>query len=128
MSQTNKESTAEEKGAAFLQWVADNEKEMRKALKKNCTYDPDIFDDVFSETIVNVYNTITKNNREIDNIKNYFSWLSSGSIRPARTKRGKSKRRNLHPIIGSSSEGLTIGNTPPRLSKGKSEFVTLSKC
>lgn len=72
MSQTYKESTAVEKGAAFLEWVTDNEREMRKALKKNCTYDPDIFDDVFSETIVNVYNTITKNNREIDNIKNYF--------------------------------------------------------
>lgn len=72
MVQTYKESTAEEKGAAFLQWVAQNEKEMRKALKKNCTYDPDIFDDVFSETIVTVYNTIVKNNREIDNIKNYF--------------------------------------------------------
>lgn len=72
MSQTYKESSATEKGTAFLQWVAENEKEMRKALKKNCTYDPDIFDDVFSETIVNVHSTIVKNNREIDNIKNYF--------------------------------------------------------
>lgn len=73
--QTNKEqatTTPEEKGAKFLQWVADNEKEMRKALRKNCTYDPDIFDDVYSEVIINVYNTIVKNNREIDNIKNYF--------------------------------------------------------
>lgn len=73
--QPNKEqstTTAEEKGAKFLQWVADNEKEMRKALKKNCTFDPYIFDDVFSEAIINVYNTITKNNQEIANIKNYF--------------------------------------------------------
>ena len=73
--QTNKEqtqTTPEEKGAKFLQWVADNEREMRHALKKNCTYDPDIFDDVYSEVIINVYNTIVKNNREIDNIKNYF--------------------------------------------------------
>ncbi len=65
-------TTAEEKGAKFLQWIADNEKEMRHALKKNCTFDPEIFDDVFSEAIINVYNTIVKNNQEIANIKNYF--------------------------------------------------------
>lgn len=73
--QTNKEqahTTPEEKGAKFLQWIADNEKEMRKALRKNCTYDDEIFDDVFSEAIINVHSTIVKNDREVDNIKNYF--------------------------------------------------------
>lgn len=74
MAQTNKEqqTTAEEKGAAFLQWIADNQKELKKAVKKNCTFDAEIFDDVFAEAIINVYNTITKNNSEIANIKNYF--------------------------------------------------------
>lgn len=72
MPQTNKESSAEEKGAIFLNWVADHQAEMKRALRKNCTYDPDIFDDVFTETIINVHSTIVKNNRDIDNIKNYF--------------------------------------------------------
>lgn len=75
MGKLDKESsalTAEEKGAKFLQWVADNQNEMKRALRKNCTYDPDIFDDVFSETILNVHSTIVKNNRDIDNLKNYF--------------------------------------------------------
>lgn len=70
--QTNTITTAEEKGAKFLQWIADNQKELVKAVKKNITYDPDIFDDVFNESILNVYNTIVKNNQEIANIKNYF--------------------------------------------------------
>lgn len=72
MPQTNKESSAEEKGKVFLQWVADHQAEMKRALRKNCSYDPDIFDDVFTETVINVHSTIVKNNRHIDNIKNYF--------------------------------------------------------
>lgn len=72
MVQINKETTAEQKGANFLEWVANNQNELKKAVKKNITYDPDIFDDVWSEAIINVYNTIVKNNQEIANIKNYF--------------------------------------------------------
>lgn len=68
----NRPTTAQEKGAAFLEWISDNERELKKAVRKNITFDPELFDDVFAEAIINVYNTITANNSEIKNLKNYF--------------------------------------------------------
>lgn len=65
-------TTPQEKGAAFLQWVAENSKEMRRALRKNCTYDPDLFEDVYNEAILCVHSTIVLNDRYPASIKNYF--------------------------------------------------------
>lgn len=56
----------------FLQFVADNEKRLKQNLKKNVTYDPDIFDDVFQTTIIKIYNSIVKNDLRIDNFEKYF--------------------------------------------------------
>lgn len=52
--------TNEEHGQEFLQFVADNEARLKKNLRKNITYDPDIFDDVFQNTIIKVYDRIMK--------------------------------------------------------------------
>lgn len=62
----------EEKAKEFLEYIAKNEKELKRCLAKNVTYDKDIFDDVFADTIIKVYNTIVKNGTEIDNFKHYF--------------------------------------------------------
>lgn len=106
MPQTNKESSAEEKGAIFLQWVADNQGEMKKALRKNCTFDPDLFDDVFSETIINVHSTIVKNNREIDNIKNYFFLALKWKYQTRQNQKRKHQSATFTPDDWESLGGL----------------------
>lgn len=58
-------------GQRFLLWYADNQEMMRKALRKNITYDEDIFDDVIGETIIKVYNSIEKGT-EIKSYKDFF--------------------------------------------------------
>lgn len=60
------------KAREFLDYVVDNEKELKYILAKNITYDKDIFDDVFSETILKVYNSILKNGTDVSDFKNYF--------------------------------------------------------
>lgn len=60
------------KAREFLDYVVANEKELKYILAKNITYDKDIFDDVFSETILKVYNSILKNGTDVSNFKNYF--------------------------------------------------------
>lgn len=62
----------EEKARDFLNYVAKNEKELKFILAKNVTYDKNIFDDVFNDTIIKVYNSILKNGTEVSDYKNYF--------------------------------------------------------
>lgn len=62
----------EDKAKDFLNFIAQNEKEMRFILAKNVTYDKDIFDDVFNDTIIKVYNSILKNSTDVSDYKNYF--------------------------------------------------------
>ena len=56
----------------FFKYIIDNEKELQKALKKNITYDPDIFDDVTCNTVVRIAEYIMKNEIRIDNFKYFF--------------------------------------------------------
>lgn len=61
----------EQRGRDFLLWVSDNEKELKKAVRKNITYIEDIFEDVWSSALLKVYDAIVKRHVEIDNLKNY---------------------------------------------------------
>lgn len=65
--------TREETAKRFLEWIADerNEREMKKALAKNTTYNSDIFEDVFQDSIVKVYNSIMNGN-EVKDFKSYM--------------------------------------------------------
>lgn len=60
-----------EHGQAFLDFVAKNEARLKKNLRKNITYDPDIFDDVFQDSIIKVYNAI-ENGARIKDFEQYF--------------------------------------------------------
>lgn len=63
--------TNEEHGQEFLEFVAKNEARLKKNLQKNVTYNPDIFDDVFQESIIKVYNAI-ENGARIKDFEQYF--------------------------------------------------------
>lgn len=63
--------SVEEHGQEFLQFVADNEARLKKNLRKNITYNPDIFDDVFQDTIIKVYDRIMKGT-VIKDFEQYF--------------------------------------------------------
>lgn len=63
--------TNEEHGREFLEFVAKNEARLKKNLQKNITYNPDIFDDVFQESILKVYNAI-ENGARIKDFEQYF--------------------------------------------------------
>ena len=61
----------EQHGQEFLQYVANNEARLKKNLRKNITYNPDIFDDVFQSTIIKVYDRIMKGT-VIKDFEQYF--------------------------------------------------------
>ena len=85
---------AEKKGKEFLDFVATNDKKLRKNLKKNITFDPNLFDDIYQDTIVKVYNSIVKNNKQIDDFEQYF-FISSkfNYILKQKSERERVKKR-----------------------------------
>lgn len=70
------ENTNEKKAQKFLNYIADNLPELKKALKKNITFNEDLFDDVISESIIKIYNSILRNGTEIEDYKQYFFIVS----------------------------------------------------
>lgn len=66
----------ERKAKEFLDYVATNVDLLKSNLRKNITYNEEIFDDSFNETIVKIYNTIMKNGTEVKDWKHYFYMAS----------------------------------------------------
>ena len=56
----------------FFKFIIENEKELQKALKKNITFDPDIFDDSTADTVCRIGEYIMQKGIKIDNFKYFF--------------------------------------------------------
>ncbi len=56
----------------FLQYVAANEKRLKNNLRKNVTYDPEIFDDVFQTAIIKIYDSMIRQDLHIEDFEKYF--------------------------------------------------------
>ena len=55
----------------FYGYITDNYEQSRHEVMKNITYDPDIFDDAYNDTVIKVANVINEG-REIEDIRYYF--------------------------------------------------------
>lgn len=86
-------------GQKFLEWYVANEKEMRKALRKNITYDADLFDDVIGETIIKVYNSIERGT-EVVSYKDFFFICAKFNYINAQKKQRNRKNREDREFIG----------------------------
>lgn len=72
MNDNNTTTDFEAMGREFLAFVAKNEKELKKALQKNVTYNDMYFEDCFSDAVLKVYDAITKKHVIIKDFKQYF--------------------------------------------------------
>lgn len=64
--------TNEEHLIEFYDYVTKHGKEIKKALKKNITYNPEIFEDAYNEAFIKVCNAIMTNSKRISDFKQYF--------------------------------------------------------
>ncbi len=79
----------------FLQYIADNEKRLKRNLRKNISFDDDIFDDVFQNTILKIYTSIVKNDRWVENFEKYFFIASKFEYILSDNRRKKAKTIHL---------------------------------
>lgn len=94
----------EEHASEFLKYVAKNEKRLKKNLKKNITFNPLIFDDVFQDTILKVYDSIM-NGTIIEDFEKYFFIASKFSYFNADNKNKRNIKQNDRDIIWNISHG-----------------------
>lgn len=55
----------------FLVFIAQNEKDLKQRLRKNITYQKELFDESFQDSILKVYTHIVKHNKRIDDFLQY---------------------------------------------------------
>ena len=94
----------EEHGQEFLKFVADNESRLKNNLRKNITYDEDIFDDVFQETILRVHSAIMNGTR-IDDFEQYFFIASKFCYINEQNKERKKQENSDRDILWNISHG-----------------------
>lgn len=79
----------------FLDYIAANEERLKRNLRKNISYDSEIFDDVFQNTIIKIYNSIVKNDRWVENFEKYFFIASKFEYILTDNRRKKAKKIHL---------------------------------
>ena len=77
----------------FFEFIIKNEKMLQKALKKNITFDPDIFDDVTADTICRIAEYILNKQVYIKDFKNMFFMAAKRQYISEQNK--KRKRQQL---------------------------------
>lgn len=90
------------KGQLFLDYVATNEKDIKKAVKKNITWESDdFFNDVYYEFIVKAYDSIIKNNTDIKDLKNFcfISFKNLHIIRQGQLRKRQSMTVDVNEAI-----------------------------
>lgn len=56
----------------FYQYIIRNEQQLKAEVRKNITYEEELFDEAYSETIVKVANAILVNHKIIEDFRYYF--------------------------------------------------------
>lgn len=94
----------EQHAQEFLEYVAKNEKRLKRNLRKNITYDPYIFDDVFQDSIIKVYDSIM-NGTVIEDFEKYFFIASKFSYFNADNKNKRNIKQNDRDLLWNISHG-----------------------
>lgn len=84
-----------ERARKFLEFVAANDTRLRHNLRKNITYDEELFDDVYQETVVRTYDSLCRNDTEIDDYEQYFFIASKFNYINAQNKKRKEQKLSV---------------------------------
>lgn len=95
----------EQHAREFLEYVAKNEKRLKKNLRKNITYNENFFDDVFQDTILKVYDSIMRGT-VISDFEKYFFIASKFQYINVDNKYKKHMKQNDSEILYRISHGM----------------------
>lgn len=90
----------------FLNFVAENETMLQKAIKKNITYDDDIFHDVTANTTLRIAEYIINNKAIIKSFKNFYFICAKRDYINEQTKKRKAIERDNRTFFDNIFNGL----------------------
>lgn len=79
----------------FLQYVAQNTPRLKKNLRKNITMDYELFEDIFSDTIVKCYDSICRKNLIVEDFERFFFIAGKFNYIQAQNKKRKLQSRRI---------------------------------
>lgn len=92
----------------FLRFIAENRAELWRAVKKNITYDPDLFDDAMAAAVVKVYNAI-ESGRDVADFKQYFFMAAKWEY--INTDNATRRKKAINAPL-SAADGETVPTNP----------------
>lgn len=92
----------------FYQYIIRNEKQLKQEVRKNITYEEELFDEAYSDTIVKVANAILVNHKVIEDFRYYFFISFKQNFIQLQNKRRKIDKLKTYGY--KECEGLIIEN------------------
>lgn len=105
-------STSEKHANDFMLYVAEHEEELKNAIKKNITYDDDIFDDVTANTTLRIAEYILRNDATIRDFKNFYFISAKRDYINEQTKKRKAMERDNRTFFDNVSIGMEKREKP----------------
>lgn len=90
----------------FMQYVADNERDLQNAIKKNITYDDELFHDVTANTTLRIAEYIINNKANIKSFKNFYFICAKRDYITEQTKKRKAMERDNRTFFDNIFNGL----------------------
>ena len=92
----------------FYQYIIRNEKQLKQEVRKNITYEEELFDEAYSDTIVKVANAILVNHKVIEDFRYYFFISFKQNFIQLQNKKRKIDKMKTYGF--KDCEGLIIEN------------------
>ena len=96
----------------FLQFVANNQAKIKKAVRKNITMDSEIFDDVTGDTIVKICDYIVKNKKFINDFNSFFFICAKRNYIITQNKKRGHLKNDDNDFLWNVSHGMDLKARP----------------
>ena len=103
----------------FFQYVIDNADELRHCLRKNITYDEDLFDDVTADTVCRIGEYIKNKGLIVNNFKSLFFLAAKRQYIAEQNKKRNRQKQSSNDFF----EILFDGDTKKRYTQKELEFI-----
>lgn len=101
----------------FYNYIIQNEKELKKALKKNITFDGEIFDDVYNDAIVMCVESMMKKRERVKSFKDFFFIVSKHRYYNQDNKKKKHQKTHIYDYWNGENDLIDTNYTEEKAEK-----------
>lgn len=96
----------------FLSFIAENQKKIKRAVKKNITMDDDIFDDVTADTVVKICDYILQKKKFINDFNGFFFISAKRNYINCQNKKRDRLKKDDKDFLWNVSHGMELKENP----------------